>query len=70
MEVSRVVECSVRRGLGPQWDEKLIHVFLDDVENCVTDVEIEDMVIFDAKDQLKQLGYSENAYSIIEIHSD
>ncbi len=69
MEVLRMVECSVRRGLGPQWDEKTITVFLDDVEPFVSEAEIRDMVIWDAKHQLKKLGYSENTYLIKEINS-
>ena len=67
MEILREVECSVRKGLGPEWIDKVVTVFLDDIEDWVSESEIHDMVVWDAKSQLKQSGYE--AYIIKEVNT-
>ena len=67
MEVLREVNCRVMKGLGPEWKDKTITVFLDDVEDGLHEDYIVDMVRNDAKSQLRRAGY--HHYRIGDIYS-
>ncbi|UOB18599.1 hypothetical protein [Abyssalbus ytuae] len=67
MEVHKIVHCKVRKGLGPDWINKDIEIFLDDIEPGTNESMINDMIIYEAKEELRQTGYNENSYRILEI---
>ena len=65
MEILRIVNCRVMKGLGPEWIDKNVTVFLDDIGEWLSESEINDMVIFDAKEQLRKAGFIR--FNILEI---
>jgi hypothetical protein len=67
MEILKEVHCRVMKGLGPDWVDKRITVFLDDIEDDTPDYIIEEMVTADAKQRLKEAGFLQ--FRIVEIHS-
>lgn len=69
MERHFAVHFSVRKGLGPEWREKIIEVGFDDIEPHVQEWEIIDMAKAEAKAELHRIGYSEQSYIYKDIHS-
>lgn len=67
MEIHKIVHCRVRKGLGPEWIDKDIEVFLGDIEPETREREIIDMVKRDAIQELSRLGYTEQSSRIIEV---
>lgn len=70
MEVHKIVHCKVRKGLGPEWIDKTIEVFLDDIEPSTRQSEIDDMVRRDVMGELSRRGYTENTARIVEIEGN
>lgn len=67
-EISKIVHCRVMKGLGPEWMDSDVFVFLDDIEPDTPESIIIDMVRADAKYQLQQAGFIQ--YSIGEIENN
>lgn len=55
------------KGLGPDWTDKKIEVFLDDVDPSLSQSKIHDMVVLETMCQLKGLGFIQ--YTIVDIFS-
>jgi len=47
----------VMKGLGPEWIQKDVEVFLDDLDDGLSDEEVEQMAIVDAEKSLKEAGF-------------
>jgi len=67
MEILREVSCRVMKGMGPDWTDKTVTVFMDDVDNSATETEIRELVLWDAKCQLERAGFVK--YTIKDINS-
>lgn len=67
MEILRIVHCRVMKGCGPDWTDKTFTVFLDDIEHDTPEHSINEMVIYDTKQQLKAAGFTH--YTIGDIHN-
>ncbi len=65
MDINKTVYCRVMKGLGPEWTDKTVFVYLDDIESGLSDSYINDIIRNDVKEQLKNAGYIQ--YNIIEI---
>lgn len=67
MEALREVDCRVMKGLGPEWTDKTITVFLDDIEPGTSDYVIRDMVRKEAASILMKAGFTR--FIIKDIHN-
>lgn len=67
MEIIREVHCKIMKGLGPDRIEKVVTVYLDDVEEGTSQTIINDMIVADAKDQLLRAGHTR--FTVEDIHN-
>lgn len=58
MSATYEFEYSVRKGLGPEWVNKPLTVFLDDLPQELTDYEIECTAINEAETRLRNGGFT------------
>lgn len=52
MFIHRIAHCRVMKGCGPEWVDKIVEVFIDDLDTNTSDSEINEMVRQDIKSQL------------------
>ena len=52
MEIHKIVHCRVMKGLGPEWADKVVEVFFDDIEPGTCENEITYMVMAEVRRQL------------------
>lgn len=53
MTIHKVAHCTVIKGNGPDFIAKLIEIYIDDIEDCTPEIEIEAMVRDEIKNQLQ-----------------
>jgi hypothetical protein len=67
MEILREVSCRVRKGAGPEWVDKIVTVFFDDIDNSATESEIRELIFYDVGLQLRTAGFEK--YYVKDINT-
>lgn len=57
MDAHFVFHYSVMKGLGPEWTDKLIEVYLDDLEEDTSNDVLQSMAKWEAERQLTEKGF-------------
>lgn len=61
---------SVRKGLGPAWVDKPVSVYIDDIQPEMTESEIKEAALTEAKRILRIEGYKDGAFIYKETREE